>query len=115
MPQAAPRACSVCGQAGCTTHTKKHNWDSKRNKAVTDPLYNSKQWRQTRQAVMKRDNFICQSCLKSNRYTQATAVDHIVPVAVRGTEGFFDAGNLQALCTACHRAKTAADRVHQKK
>lgn len=48
----------------------------------------------TRARILNRDGHRCQKC-----GAPATEVDHIV----RGIE---DDGNLRALCTPCHRAKT---------
>lgn len=39
----------------------------------------------------------------------ATDVDHKLPRAQGGSD---DEGNLQALCSRCHKAKTARERLH---
>jgi len=41
-----------------------------------------------------------------NRITPATEVDHIVGKAQGGTDA---ADNLEAICKACHQAKTASE------
>ncbi|MCK8068089.1 HNH endonuclease [Cobetia sp. 1CM21F] len=41
-----------------------------------------------------------------NRITPATEVDHIVGKAQGGTDA---PGNLEAICKACHQAKTASE------
>ena len=62
-------------------------------------LYRSKRWRELRLRFLA-EHPCCASCGGI-----ATAVDHVVPH--RGDEPlFWDEGNLQALCQACHSAKT---------
>ena len=39
--------------------------------------------------------------------TLATELDHIIPIKLGGD--WFDAGNLQPLCSLCHQFKTAAE------
>jgi len=63
-------------------------------------------WRRKREAVMKRDQYLCQLCKQKGRITEATEMDHIVNVAEGGTD---DESNLQALCTPCHDAKSQAE------
>ena len=60
-------------------------------------------WRRKREAVMKRDQYLCQLCKQKGRVTEATEMDHIVNVAEGGTD---DESNLQSLCTPCHDAKS---------
>jgi 5-methylcytosine-specific restriction protein A len=63
-------------------------------------------WRRKRDAIMKRDNYLCQSCLRVNRVTEAKEVDHISNLAQGGTD---DPGNLEAICVPCHKVKTASE------
>jgi 5-methylcytosine-specific restriction endonuclease McrA len=53
-----------------------------------------------------RDNGLCQPCLKGSRVSRASQVDHIIPKADGGND---DDNNLQSICVACHRAKTATE------
>ncbi|MFY9150926.1 MAG: HNH endonuclease signature motif containing protein [Prolixibacteraceae bacterium] len=48
-------------------------------------------------------------CSQQNIVTPANTVDHIVPITLDNIELFFDFGNLQSLCAACHRIKTNLD------
>lgn len=64
-------------------------------------------WQKARERVLARDYGLCQPCVRENRATVATEVDHIVPKSQGGTD---DDSNLQAICSACHKAKTARDR-----
>ena len=63
-------------------------------------------WDRVRLQALKRDNYLCQPCLKQGRVTVAKAVDHITPKAKGGTD---DMDNLQAICDPCHIEKTAKD------
>jgi 5-methylcytosine-specific restriction protein A len=52
---------------------------------------------------------LCVECLKENRTTAATVVDHIIPH--RGSlEFFWDESNWQSLCDYHHNQKTARER-----
>ena len=55
-------------------------------------------WSAIRAKVLRRDGRICQSCGDA-----ATEVDHVEA----GDD--HDLSNLQALCTPCHRAKSARE------
>lgn len=61
-------------------------------------------WRRTRAEVL----FECATCRVCG--APATQVDHIVPLYMGGTS---DRDNLQALCQACHLAKTTAERTRR--
>lgn len=73
------------------------------------PSYRSrplpKGWGRLRARVLRRDHHLCQLTYPGCT-THATEVDHIIPAAQDGTD---DATNLQAVCTNCHRTKTATD------
>ncbi len=48
---------------------------------------------------------LCEECMKHDKYTKATVVDHVVPH--RGDERlFWDQSNWRALCKHCHDQKT---------
>lgn len=63
-------------------------------------------WRRKREAVLKRDRYLCQPCQRAGLITEATEVDHLVNLAEGGTD---DDTNLQAICTECHQEKTQAE------
>lgn len=56
--------------------------------------------------MLKRDGYVCQPCKRADRVTLATEVDHVIPQAEGGTD---QDTNLQAICEACHKTKTAAE------
>jgi len=64
------------------------------HRSPTDPT--------TRRCVISRSEGQCASCHGPPPFD----VDHIVPVALGGTD---DLSNLQALCKPCHRRKTSSD------
>ncbi|MFS8372417.1 HNH endonuclease [Xanthomonas campestris] len=63
-------------------------------------------WRRKRDAIMKRDKYLCVPCGAAGRLAPAEEVDHVIPQAEGGT-GADD--NLQAICVECHIAKTKAE------
>jgi 5-methylcytosine-specific restriction enzyme A len=80
-------------------------WDHG-GKSRHDRGYGS-EWNRLRQTILRRDQHLCQSCLKLGRPTPANQVDHILAKAKGGTD---DDTNLQALCKPCHEAKSAEER-----
>lgn len=66
-------------------------------------------WRRKREAVLKRDGNLCQPCNRSGKLQIAHEVDHIVPMSEGGSD---DEANLEAICTGCHKVKTAAEQRH---
>lgn len=69
--------------------------------------YGGRPWRRVRDAVLRRDNGLCQPCLRMTpqRLTLAQEVHHVVPKANGGTD---DASNLISICGPCHQVATLA-------
>jgi len=64
----------------------------------------------TREEVILRNGPTCVSCGKTFHPSEVQ-VDHIIPrTRFKNPTEADDLGNLQVLCTACHRAKTKTDR-----
>lgn len=63
-------------------------------------------WQKIRARILRRDKGLCQECLRNDRLTVATQVDHITPLHLGGRD---NDENLQCLCKACHDAKTAQE------
>jgi 5-methylcytosine-specific restriction protein A len=66
-------------------------------------------WRRLRDAVLKRDGFLCQceDCQKGDVVPAlANEVDHIVPLFQGGSD---DPSNLRAINDVHHKAKTQAE------
>lgn len=64
-------------------------------------------WRRLRELFFNSSQVarLCAECLKEERVSLATQVDHIVP-AEDDPRKFWDIDNLQGLCDAHHEAKT---------
>ena len=116
MPNAAPRPCNHVGCGALVRdgsgYCAAHQSERKRN-TFADPARGSRHergygsaWDKRRARILARDNGLCVTCLAQGRVETARHVDHIVPKCAGGTD---DDRNLQALCVACHRAKTARE------
>ena len=63
-------------------------------------FYNSKEWAQVREAVLMRDKYLCQHCMKP-----ATEVHHIIhlsPENIGDMSIALNMDNLVSLCRDCH-------------
>lgn len=62
--------------------------------------YKTANWQRLRLWQLKREP-LCRFCKRNGILTEANTVDHITPH--RGNmDLFYDKGNLQSLCAACH-------------
>lgn len=84
---------------------KPRKWAETSRRSVTVRGYGW-QWEKTRKRILSRDRHLCQECQRNDRVTLATDVDHITPKSQGGGD---EDSNLQALCTPCHRTKTARE------
>lgn len=67
--------------------------------------YNSQRWRTIRKQCLIRDNGLCMYCLHNGLYTQATLVDHFIPV--RDDMSLkYDMSNLNSSCGRCNTRKS---------
>ncbi len=118
MPVAAPKPCSQCGvlvrdgTARCELHRFRPGQFGDRERGSRQARGYGAAWERLRVSVLKRDCGLCQPCLREGRVSSAVEVDHVVNKAAwraeRGSlEGCDAPSNLQAICPACHRAKTA--------
>ena len=67
--------------------------------------YFESRWSQLRNVVLRRDNHLCQECLREGRTQVGNQVDHILPADQR-PDLFYHESNLQTLCRKCHAMKT---------
>jgi 5-methylcytosine-specific restriction endonuclease McrA len=58
-------------------------------------------------AVVLAEEPCCRPCLKADRVTLSTQVDHVKPIAEGGAP--FERSNLQGICISCHSTKTALE------
>lgn len=59
-----------------------------------------------RERILKRDDYLCQPCLRMDRVSAADEVDHIVPLHVGGSNAD---ENQEAICRECHRTKSRSE------
>jgi len=116
VPLAAARPCR---HAGCDSlvrdgsgYCEKHQVDKHSGK-FADARRGTRQergygaeWEQTRKRILRRDCGLCQVCLARGQYRRARQVDHKVPKFEGGTG---EDSNLQSICVACHKGKTAQE------
>ncbi len=102
-----PGCRAVIDEAGyCTKHQKQSvGWFRTSTASSTARGYGGK-WRYLRKHVLERDMYLCCECKKEGKLTAATEVDHIIPKSQGGTD---DPDNLQSLCNAHHKIKTARE------
>lgn len=63
-------------------------------------FYNSKEWQQVRDAVMRRDFFLCQHC--GRPATEVHHIIHLTPDNICDTSITMNMDNLVSLCRDCH-------------
>lgn len=90
----------------CERHRNEGWQQHQQGKSRHERGYGSK-WDIKRARILKRDNHLCQNCLRTGRAVAATTVDHIKAKAHGGTD---DDSNLESLCWPCHRSKTGHER-----
>lgn len=106
MPNRAKRPCRYRGcprltdsRSGyCTEHEKVHVRQYDKARA---PVHNQRygyRWRKLRTRFLN-SHPLCEQCKAQGRYTLATEVHHIKPLADGGTN---DERNFMALCKSCH-------------
>lgn len=110
MPRSGP---TLCRHASCYTPVGRRGYCDVHKHLATRYAKGTRQergygvtWQRKREAVLRRDQGWCQPCLRRNRLTSASEVDHIVPKAWGGTD---DPDNLQSICNPCHKHKTARE------
>ncbi len=86
----------MLGTSGASPKLKGNTWGEGRG---------GRPWRRLRDQILLRDAYTCRAC---GLVSQHLEVDHIINVAQGGTD---DPSNLQSLCSACHRSKTAQESV----
>jgi 5-methylcytosine-specific restriction endonuclease McrA len=64
-------------------------------------FYKSSKWRKKREAILRRDNYLCQECKRYGKTTPAQTVHHIYPLE-RYPELALVSVNLVSLCNECH-------------
>lgn len=64
-------------------------------------FYKSTKWLRKREAILRRDGYMCQKCKRYGKRVPATVVHHIKHLEDY-PELAYDDSNLISLCAACH-------------
>ncbi len=102
MPDLPPRFSLRPASAAPKAIKRRGNWQH--DGSTTERGYGW-QWQKLRRVILARDP-LCVPCLAAGHITASAEVDHIKSKADGGSD---EPDNLRGICTACHRAKTAAD------
>ena len=79
-------------------------------------FYNSQQWHNMREYIMKRDAYLCQDCLAKGKYVPAEEVHHIIPLEpenITDPSITLNEENLVSLCRECHRARHGKEKRYE--
>ena len=110
LPQRLRKPCSHVGCPNLTAERfcEQHKEEAKqydRERGTRQQRGYTNRWLKCR-IIYLRAHPLCVVCLKANRVTAATEVDHIIPH--KGDPRlFWDESNWQSLCKSCHSTKTA--------
>lgn len=77
-------------------------------KKFTQNFYGKIAWKEIRDAVMKRDAWLCVDCMKRGIYKPAEEVHHIIPITpdnINDESITLNMDNLVSLCKDCHHAR----------
>jgi 5-methylcytosine-specific restriction protein A len=114
MPRAALRPCTHpgCGElvadgSRCPKHARAERVEIDRRRGSSASRGYGHKWRRYREAFLA-EHPLCKACVVAGRTRPATVVDHIRPHK-GDMRLFWDPKNHQALCKACHDAKTARE------
>ncbi|WP_090263194.1 HNH endonuclease [Pseudomonas panipatensis] len=71
-------------------------------------------WRRLRDKVLARDKYLCrcEECTRLGRLREANEVDHVIPLALGGSD---EPGNLVAINDDCHRRKTQREALQARR
>jgi 5-methylcytosine-specific restriction protein A len=108
-PSCFRHAAGAMGSALCTTlwsRMAQAQWtcsvDVTQSHRLHQPLYNRKAWPRIRARQLAQEP-LCRMCKEIGIDEPATVADHIIPH--KGDWAlFFDAGNIQSLCSSCHNS-----------
>ena len=121
MAARAPRPCRkpACGQLSrdgtglCEGHKAAYKpasgWE--RTKRAPRHIRYGKHWPKLRERILKRDRYLCQTCLAEGIATPGRTVDHIIPKSQGGGD---DERNLAVICEPHHKVKTAKESAYQR-
>ena len=64
-------------------------------------FYKSKRWKEKREKILRRDEYLCRECKRYGKATPATTVHHVIPIE-RDRSLKLNSNNLISLCEQCH-------------
>ena len=111
MPRSPKRPCRYPGcpnfcESGCYCEDHRKEWSPDALRGGASARGYDSRWRAARKLYLRK-NPLCVKCAADGRLEPATVIDHIIPH--RGDPKlFWDQGNWQALCKACHDKKTGS-------
>lgn len=76
--------------------------NSKTDKNITEMFYHSKEWRQVRKEVIKRDKKECQVCKSLGKVTVNNLLVHHIYILEYYYNKRLDIDNLVTVCHSCH-------------
>lgn len=105
-----PYGCTMCEQCEdkylnrLRSGSKQRYKDYNHNKRdiVTQAFYNSKEWKQAREAAKIRDKGLCRLCYSLGKINYIDNVHHIEPIK-ESPDLKTDINNLICLCNQCHK------------
>ena len=74
-------------------------------KAFAKQFYSSKAWQDCRNEYAKRQQHLCEECLRQGIYRPGEIVHHIIeidPITINKPEVALNFDNLELLCRQCH-------------
>lgn len=74
------------------------------------PFYNSKEWKVTREYILKRDSYLCVLC--GNAAEEVHHKIHLSPDNIGNPMISMHESNLISLCGDCHKRLHSNDRAH---
>ncbi|MEX5936929.1 HNH endonuclease [Mammaliicoccus sciuri] len=90
-----------------------NNYKHGRKEYQYDWFYHSSAWRTLRLMALDRDNYLCQMCLKENKFKPAEIVHHIIYVTKDFSKAL-ELDNLMCVCSSCHNKIHANDNQENK-
>lgn len=113
LPRLPDRLAPPAGRVETSGPSAPRTWADSRAASSSARGYGAA-WRKLRADILRRDRGLCIPCQRAGRVSAAAEVDHVIGRAQwsaegRGPAGCEAGGNLQAICTPCHKAKTALE------
>lgn len=106
-PCCAPHCRNLATSRYCTEH-KHLGWENHQAGRTRHQRGYGTNWDKIKARIIKRDSYLCQPHKRAGYIIPATEVDHIIPKAHGGTDAD---SNLEGTCNACHKTKTATERL----